>query len=40
MGKMLIEVKKYIHSRHMFDIMENFKEKKISFNFIILNHQK
>ena len=33
MSKMYFEVKKYIPERHMFDIMEYFKEKKVSFNF-------
>ena len=33
MSKMYFEVKKYIPDRHMFDIMEYFKEKKVSFNF-------
>ena len=33
MSKMYYEVKKYIPERHMFDVMEYFKEKKVSFNF-------
>lgn len=33
MSKMYFEVKKYIPERHMFDIMEYFKEKNVSFNF-------
>ena len=33
MSKMYFEVNKYIPNRHMFDIMEYFKEKKVSFNF-------
>ena len=33
MSKMFFEVKKYIPDKHMFDIMEYFKEKKVSFNF-------
>ena len=33
MSKMFFEVKKYIPEKHMFDIMEYLKEKKVSFNF-------
>jgi hypothetical protein len=33
MSKMFFEVKKYIPEKHMFDAMEYFKEKKVSFNF-------
>lgn len=33
MSKMYFEVKKYIPERHMFDIMEYLKEKKVSFNY-------
>jgi hypothetical protein len=32
MSKMYFEVKKYISEKHMFDVMEYFKEKKVSFN--------
>lgn len=40
MSKMYFEVKKYILERHMVDVMEYFKEKKVSFNFNNFNNFK